>query len=80
MGGGEWAWWAKRVGRLASQRASGPCGERGRAGEVVVWAGRQAKAQGEGEVACGWAWEKQAAQERRRGKRAGRRPRPWQLG
>jgi hypothetical protein len=37
---------------------------------VVVWAGRQAKAQGEGELAYGWAWEKEAAQERRRGKQA----------
>jgi hypothetical protein len=27
-------------------------------------------------VACGWAWEKEAAQERRRGKWADRRPRP----
>jgi hypothetical protein len=38
---------------------------------VEVWVSRQAKAQGEGEVACGWAWEKEAALEKRRGKRAG---------
>jgi hypothetical protein len=40
---------------------------------VAIWAARQGKAQGEGEVACGWVWvwEKEAAKERRRGE-AGR--------
>jgi hypothetical protein len=38
---------------------------------VAVWAGRQASAQGEAEVACGWDGDKEAAQERRRGE-AGR--------